>query len=183
LTRSFLLKLSARKKTKVQCLLDGHRCLFGLELVGDIHERSCRGSDRHPFPPDGVDLLVVGAGVDDDARRATESSVPPWEEQMDLAGDVVAQIEQRERALVRDGRFLRSDGHPLLADVVVLGTREALNAIEAPPHPLESFLLDVMVQKLAADAMFPRLRAGEVAALLVGVGFETADVRAGGSHA
>jgi hypothetical protein len=50
------------------------------------------------------------------------------------------------------------DGHPLLADVVVLGTREALNAVEAPPYPLESFLLDVMVQKLATDAMFPRLR-------------------------
>ena len=109
--------------------------------------------------------------MDDDARRAAESAVPPWDEQVDRVGDVVTQLEQRERALVRDVRFLRPDRHPSLADVVMLGAREALNAIEPTPHPLESFLLDV----ISSCRLTPcsRACAGEIAVLLVGVGFQT----------
>jgi hypothetical protein len=59
----------------------------------------------------------------------------------------------------------------------VLGGREASDAIETPTHPLEAPLPDVMAQKLATDAMLARLVDGEIAALLVGLGFEAADVR------
>jgi hypothetical protein len=115
--------------------------------------------------------------VQEDTRRATEPPVPARDEQVDPIRNVVAQLEQSERALVRDDGLLCPDRHPPLADVVVLGRREASNAIEPAPQALEASLLDVMVQELTADAVLTRLLGGEIAALLVCLDFETAKVR------
>lgn len=54
--------------------------------------------------------------------------------------------------------------------------------IEPPPNSLEAALPEVMIQKLAADAVFARLVDGEITALLVGLGLETADVRLSVMH-
>jgi hypothetical protein len=54
--------------------------------------------------------------------------------------------------------------------------------IEPPPDPLEASLPEVMIQKLAADAVLARLVDGEITALLVGLGLETADVRLNVMH-
>ena len=42
--------------------------------------------------------------------RAAQPSVPAWDEEMDLVGNVVAQFEQRERALVGHEGLLWADG-------------------------------------------------------------------------
>ena len=42
---------------------------------------------------------------------------------------------------------------------------------------LEAPALDMVIQKLAADTMLPRLIDGEVAALLVRLGFEATNIR------
>ena len=47
-------------------------------------------------------------------------------EQMHRVGDRVAELEQRQRALMGEERLLAADGHPLLAHLVVLGARKAL---------------------------------------------------------
>jgi hypothetical protein len=42
LTRSFLLKLSTRKKTKVPCLLDGHRSVGNICILRTVNITACR---------------------------------------------------------------------------------------------------------------------------------------------
>ena len=177
MARGFLLELPPGQETLGQCLLNGHRCLFGLEVASGIHERSCWRGDWHAIPPDGAEPLVIGVGVEDDTWWSAESSVPAWDEQVNLVGDVVAQLEQRECAFVGDNRFLLSDCHPAFADVVVLGPWEVSDAIETAPDTFETPLFDVMVQKLTADAVLSGLLAAEIAALLIGVGLKSADVR------
>src|SRR6266496_2154060 len=76
LPRGFTLELPAREQAEAQRLACRHRRLFGLDLVGDIDERSCWRRDRHGIAPRGGDLLVVGVSVEDDTQWATESSVP-----------------------------------------------------------------------------------------------------------
>ena len=157
-------------------LARGHRCLFRLEVVGDVHECSRRRSDWHGLSPDGADLLVVGMGVDDDAGGRRSPRCRRGTSRWTLSGILSLSSAVKARSRARR-RLLHPDGHPLLPDVVVLGAREASDAIEPPPHPLEASLLDMMGQKLATDAFLSRLLAGEVAALLIGVGLQAADVR------
>jgi hypothetical protein len=64
---------------------------------------------------------------------------------VDLVRDVVAQLEQRERALVRDNGLLRPDRHPLLTNVIVLGGGEASDAIEPAPHAVKASLSNVVI--------------------------------------
>jgi hypothetical protein len=72
--------------------------------------------------------------------------------------------------------LVHPDGHPLRADLIVWTGREVPDAIEPSPYPLETPLPDVMVQELTAHAVLARLIDREVAALLIGVSLETANV-------
>ncbi len=94
LASGLVLELAACEEAEAQRLPGCHLGLFGLELLGDVDECPRRCGDWHAIAPDGADLLVVWTSVDDDTRWATQPSVPPWDEQVDLAGDVVAQLKQ-----------------------------------------------------------------------------------------
>src|SRR5438270_4349823 len=75
-----------------------------------------------------------------------------------------------------EDRLLGSDGHPLLAHLVVLGAREALQPVEPAPHRLIAAPTHMVVQQLAADPMHARLTRGEVAMLLVGLRLQGPDI-------
>src|SRR5690242_17294595 len=108
-------------------------------------------------------------GVEHDSGWPAQAALAARDEQVDGVGDRVAQLEQREGALVGEHRALRADGEPLLVHLVVLGAREALQSEEPATHWFVTAPAHVMVQQLAADSMPARLSRGEVAMLLVGV--------------
>ena len=158
-SRGFSLELSAREQPTAERLARGEGCLLRLKLTGDVDQCAGRRSRRHPLAPDTLDDLVVGASVQDDAGGAAQPSVPAGNEQVDLVRNVVAQLEERERALVGDECLLRADGQPLLPDLVVLGAGKAGDAVEAPSQALEAALPDVVAEQLAADRTLACLRA------------------------
>jgi hypothetical protein len=173
---SFLYELAFGEDSAPERLLHGHRRLFGLKLVEGVDERAGRRGQRQPLPPHRRHGFVVGAGVEHDPGRAAQAAVAARHEQMHRAGDCVAQLEQRQRALVGEDGFLGSDGHPLLAHLVVLGARKALQPVEPPPHRLEAAPARVVVQQLATDPMRARLSGSEIAMLLVGLRLQGSNI-------
>jgi hypothetical protein len=103
---------------------------------------------------------VFGVRVDDHAGPRAEPATPTRDEEMHGVGDLVAEAEQRERALMGEHRRARSHRHPRLAHVVVLIAREPMHAIQAAAHPLEAATAHVMLDQLAARAMRAGLRSG-----------------------
>src|SRR6266545_6735746 len=96
---------------------------------------------------------------------------------MHRVGDRVAEFEQRERALMREDGLFSPDCHPLLAHLVMLGGRKAAQSVEAPPHRLVASTARMVVQQLGADPVFSCLARGEVAVLLVRLGFQRSNIR------
>ncbi|MEX2031722.1 MAG: hypothetical protein WEA81_02535, partial [Dehalococcoidia bacterium] len=93
----FLFELPAREQTEAQRLPGRHRCLLGLELVGDVYKGPRRRGDRHSVAPYGADFLAVRPGVKDNTGWAADAPVTARDKQVNLVRDVVAQLEQRER--------------------------------------------------------------------------------------
>jgi hypothetical protein len=147
-----------------------------LHLIEDVHEGPCGCGDGKSSPPDGLDTLIIGIRVDHHAGRPAEAAVAARHEQMNLAGDAVAQIEERERALPCNHGPVRPDGHPLLADVIVLGAGEPRDPIQTSPDPFVASLAEVVVEELTADAVGARLGGIEVPALPVGFSFQCTKV-------
>src|SRR5207245_8113802 len=107
-----------------------HRELLGLEAVCDIEQRSRRSGQRQAVTPYGWDVFAVGTGAEDNTGRAAQSAASARDEEMDRVWDVVAEVQQRERAVMGEERAVASDGHPGLTHVVVLSGRVSLNAVE-----------------------------------------------------
>ena len=91
-------------------------------------------------------------------------------EKMHGARDVVAQLEQRERTLVRENGLVSANGHPLLAHLVVLGAGKSAEPIQTAPNGLVATSAHMMIEQLAAHAVLTRLSDGEVTALRVRLG-------------
>ena len=112
-----------------------------------------------------------------DARGPAQSAAPAWDEEVDGVGDVVAEVQQRERAVVGEERVGAANGHPRLAHVVVLGGWESLDAVQPAANALEAPTAHVVVKELAADPVRAGLAGVEVAALLVCLGLQTQHIR------
>lgn len=173
----FFLELLAREQSSAQGLSDRHRELLGLEAVRDIEERSWRGGEGQAVTPDGRDLFTVRAGVEGDARRPAQPAVPARDEQVHPVGDVVAEVQQREGALVGEQCIAGTHGHPRLAQVVVFGGWESSDAVQTAADTREAPAAHVVIQELAADSMRTGLAGSEVAALLISLGLELPHAR------
>jgi len=172
----FCLELLAREQASAQGLPDRHRELLGLDAVGDVEERSRRRGEGQSVAPDGRDVFSVGMGVGDHTHRPAQAPVSARDEQMHGVGDAVAEVEQRQGALVGEQR--RRDVHrdPRLAHLVVLGARKALDAVQRATDTLEAPAAQMMVEELAADVVRTSLAGVKVAALLVCLGFQCQDI-------
>ena len=100
-----------------------------------------------------------------------------WNKDVGGVGDVVAEVEQRERALVGEESIGNANGHPRLAHVVMLDGGEAVDAVQAAAYTLKAPATHVVLKKLAADRVSAGLGGVEVAALLIGLGLEPEDIR------
>ena len=95
-----------------------------------------------------------------------------WNKYVRGVVDVVAEVEQRERALMGEERIGNGNGHPCLAHVVMLDGGEALDAVQPPAYALKAPAAYMVLEKLATDPMPAGLGGVEIAALLIGLGLE-----------
>lgn len=170
-------ELIAGQQPAAQRLPHGHRELLGLETPADIEQCSRWRGQRQAIAPYGVDLFTIGAGVKDDTRGNAQPAATTRNDHMHGVGDTVAEVQQCESTLVGDQRVGKAEGHPGLADLVVLVRREPLDAVEPAPYPLKASPAYVMLKELATDSMSTRLAGVEVAALLVGLGLQAQHIR------
>lgn len=115
--------------------------------------------------------------MENDARWGTKTAVTARNEEVDRVRDVVAQLEERERALMRENGLIRPKGHPLLSHRVMLRAREAVKSVQAATDRFVAAPPMVVVEKLAADAMRACLTGGEVPALVVCLRLKTSNIR------
>ena len=110
---SFVFELTGCDQSALECLLNSDRGLLRLELVDNVDERTCRSSERKPISPDDADRRVVGARMDHHSGGSSKPAMPSGNEQVHRAGNVVAQIEQGERAPMRENGLLGSNGQTM----------------------------------------------------------------------